>query len=275
MLELAEDEQEDFIKSYKSKIFANLKSEKQPQFVILIGASGVGKSTLAKKHENFAVIGPDNVIADYWEAIGADARGAAYDKEVGTFACKVVNASLKEAALRNYNIVYDASVSKNTKNLMNKFGNELGYDVQLKAVVGDDLRSQLNVVKRKLNFDQRVNHYRAGKVPDYPSGDNPMQVDMEISARSSLLILDFLNDAEENGLDFEVYEPGKSSPAFDTRKGRQTFEQYLGEYVEKLPDTSVYEEECGKLIKKARQQGNENLEMQLQEFRRREFATKR
>lgn len=275
MLELAEDEQEDFIKSYKSKIFANLKSEKQPQFVILIGASGVGKSTLAKKHENFAVIGPDDIFADYWEAIGADARGFVYDKEVGLFASKVVNALLKEAALRNYNIVYDASVSKNTQNLMNRFGNELGYDVQLKAIVGDDMRSQLNVVKRKLNFDQRVNQYKAGKVPEYPSGDNPMQVDMEISARSSLLILDFLNDAEENGLDFEVYEPGKSSPAFDTRKGRQTFEQYLGEYVEKLPDTSVYEEECGKLIKKARQQGNENLEMQLQEFRRREFAAKR
>lgn len=275
MLELAEDEQEDFIENYKRKVFANLKSEKQPQFVILVGAKGIGKSSLAKKHENFAIVAPDDIIGDYWESVGTDARGFVYDKDVGLFAGKVANAVLKEAIIKNYNILYDASVSKNTKNLMDRFDKELGYDVQLKAIIGDDLRSQLNVVKRKLSFDQRVNQYRAGKIPEYPSGDNPMQVDMEVSAKSSLTILNFLKDAEKQGVNFEVYEFGKVSPSFDSKKSYKSFEQYLGEYVERLPDSLVYEKECTQLIQKARQQGNGDLEMQLISFRNRELLCRK
>ena len=58
MLELAEDEQQAFIEDSKKRVLGGLKASKRPTFTLVLGAQGVGKSSLTALFENAAVISP-------------------------------------------------------------------------------------------------------------------------------------------------------------------------------------------------------------------------
>lgn len=266
MLELAEDEQEAFIKNYKTKVLTGLKPERVPEFIVLIGTKGIGKSTLAKKQVNAAVISPDDIMAEYWKTVGADTRGEIYDKEVSLFSSKVSNALFNEAVRKNYNVVYDASTGINTRKLMQRFSG-LGYEVKMKAIIGDDMQSQLNVVRRKLRHDRHFSNKKSLKSGIYPENENPLQVSMDVSANGAYTVIELLQDADRLGENFEVYEFGKDTPSFVRGKKGGELDKYLEKFVGKLPEPKEYEEECRGLIKEARKQGNAELEMQLINFR--------
>ena len=68
MLELAEDEQQAFIEDSKKRVLGGLKASKRPTFTLVLGAQGVGKSSLTARFENAAVISPDAYVADYYPA---------------------------------------------------------------------------------------------------------------------------------------------------------------------------------------------------------------
>ena len=74
MLELAEDEQQAFIEDSKKRVLGGLKASKRPTFTLVLGAQGVGKSSLTALFENAAVISPDAYVADYYAAVGIDRR---------------------------------------------------------------------------------------------------------------------------------------------------------------------------------------------------------
>lgn len=270
MLELAEDEQLAFIEAQKAKVFKDLTPVEKPEYIALIGAKGAGKSVLSRNLKNTAVISPDTIIADYIESFEIDGEKDFYDKSIGLFATEVVNALLLEAVHQGYNVANDTGLTANTKNIMNKM-EKCGYKVKIKAVMADDLQAQINVVKRKLEFDEQLIAYKNRKAP-YPSDRNPLQASIELSARSSFDVIDFLKESTVLGRDFEVYEYGKSRPSYNTKKSKISFDEYLDGFVEKLPVADVYKRENDKLIKQARRQGNAELEMQLINFRNNNFG---
>lgn len=270
MLELAEDEQQHFIEMQKAKVFKGLTVSDNPEYIALIGAKGAGKSTLSRNLKNTAVISPDTIISDYIEMVGIDGRGVSYDKDISQFASVVSNSLFVEAMKNKYNIAYDAGLTDGTEKLMGIIESK-GYSVKIKAIIADDARAQLNVAKRKLDFDEKLTKYRQGKIK-YPSGENMSQTSMMLSAKSSLDAIDFLQESYMLGRDMEVYEYGQNKPAFDSKKSKNSFDDYLGEFVERLPSQEVYREECKELIDKAQQQGNEELEMQLIKFRNDNFG---
>lgn len=270
MLELSEDEQLAFIEMQKVKTFRGLTPAEKPEYIALIGAKGAGKSTLSRNVENTAVISPDTIIADYIEMMGLDGRGVSYDKDISCFA-SVVSEQLFTAAMKNkYNIAYDAGLTDGTEKLMNIVESK-GYHVKIKAILVDDAKAQLNVAKRKLDFDEKLTEHRQGK-SRYPSGENMSQTSMMLSAKSSLDAIDFLQESYVLGRDLEVYEYGKNEPAYDSKKNKNSFDDYLRSFIEKLPSEETYREECNQLMNKARKQGNAELEMQLINFRNNNFG---
>ena len=58
---------------------------KTTTFTLVLGAQGVGKSSLTALFENAAVISPDAYVADYYAAVGIDPRDNPYDREIGDF----------------------------------------------------------------------------------------------------------------------------------------------------------------------------------------------
>lgn len=270
MLELAEDEQLAFIEMQKEKAFRGLKPSANPEYVVLIGAKGAGKSTLSRNLQNTAIISPDTIISDYIETMGIDGRDNFYDKDISYFSSVVSEQLFKTAMKNKYNIAYDAGLTDSTEKLMNIVESK-GYHIKIKAILVDDARTQLNVAKRKLDFDEKLTKHRQGKI-DYPSGENMSQTSMMLSAKSSLDAIDFLQESCILGRDMEVYEYGKNEPAYDSKKNKNSFDDYLSGFIEKLPPQEVYEEECNQLMNKARQQGNAELEMQLINFRNNTFC---
>lgn len=270
MLDMAEDEQLAFIEMQKAKAFKELTPVEHPEYIVLIGAKGAGKSTLSRNLQNTVVVSPDTIISDYVESTGIDVRGDLCDKEISHFAA-VVSEQLFMAAMKNkYNIAYDAGLTDKTEKLMNIVENK-GYHIKIKAVLVDDARAQLNVAKRKLAFDKKLTQYRQGKVK-YPSGENMSQTSMMLSAKSSLDAIDFLQESYMLGRDIEIYEHDKKEPTYNSKKKKNSFDDYLSDFIEKLPPQEVYRDECSQLMREAREQGNAELEMQLINFRNNNFS---
>ena len=170
MLELAEDEQQAFIEDSKKRVLGGLKASKRPTFTLVLGAQGVGKSSLTALFENAAVISPDAYVADYYAAVGIDPRDNPYDLEIGDFAMRVTQEILTEAVRRKYDIVYDAMSMSDAGRLVGGV-KSLGYGVALKAVVNDMYASALNVEERKLRYDEDYTEYARGKGA-YPQGNS-------------------------------------------------------------------------------------------------------
>lgn len=163
MLELAEDEQQAFIEDSKKRVLGGLKATNDPTFTLVLGAQGVGKSSLTALFENAAVLSPDAYVADYYAAVGIDPRDNPYDREIGDFAMRVTQEILTEAVRRKYDIVYDAMSMSQTPGRLVGGVKSLGYGVALKAVVNDMYASALNVEERKLRYDEDYTEYARGK----------------------------------------------------------------------------------------------------------------
>lgn len=197
MLELAEDEQQAFIEDSKKRVLGGLKASKRPTFTLVLGAQGVGKSSLTALFENAAVISPDAYVADYYAAVGIDPRDNPYDREIGDFAMRVTQEILTEAVRRKYDIVYDAMSMSDAGRLVGGV-KSLGYGVALKAVVNDMYASALNVEERKLRYDEDYTEYARGKGA-YPQG-NPLEVDSGDSIVRSMEMMDFLEKPTKKAL---------------------------------------------------------------------------
>lgn len=262
MLELAEDEQQAFIEDSKKKVLSGLKVSKRPTFTLVLGAQGVGKSSLTERFENAAVISPDTYVADYFAAVGIDPRDNPYDREIGDFAMKVTRKLLTEAVRRKYDIVYDAMSMSDAGRLVEGM-KSLGYDVALKAVVNDMYASALNVEERKLDYDEAYTEYARGNGV-YPQG-NPLEVDSGDSIIRSMEMMNFLEKADKKGVKIEVYRTGEKEPAFVTGQGGD-----FAAFAETVAvgDISGYMERCGKLVRKAMNVGKENAVMRLKRLER-------
>ena len=257
MLELAEDEQQAFIEDSKKRVLGGLKASKRPTFTLVLGAQGVGKSSLTARFENAAVISPDAYVADYYAAVGADPRDNPYDLEIGDFAMRVTQEILTEAVRRKYDIVYDAMSMSDAGRLVGGV-KSLGYGVALKAVVNDMYASALNVEERKLRYNEDYTEYARGKGA-YPQG-NPLEVDSGDSIIRSMEMMDFLEKADKKGVKIEVYRTGEKEPAFVTGQGGD-----FAAFAETVAvgDKSGNMERCCKLVRKAINAGKEDAVMRL------------
>ena len=262
MLELAEDEQQAFIEDSKKRVLDGLKASKRPTFTLVLGAQGVGKSSLTTRFENAAVISPDAYVADYYAAVGADPRDNPYDREIGDFAMRVTQEILTEAVRRKYDIVYDAMSMSDAGRLVGGV-KSLGYGVALKAVVNDMYASALNVEERKLRYDEDYTNY-ACRNGAYPHG-NPLEVDSGDSIIRSMEMMDFLEKADKKGVKIEVYRTGEKEPAFVTGQGGD-----FAAFAETVAvgDKSGNMERCCKLVRKAINAGKEDAVMRLKRLER-------
>lgn len=234
----------------------------KPEFSVLLGAQGAGKSTLAGSLKNTVVISPDDVIKDYYQACGYDLRENNYTPEIGDFAMKTSFSVLDEAVAKRCNIAYDA-MSMN--DLGNIFGSvkKFGYGFNIKAVLNDEYTSAMNVEERKLKNNADFAAFKQGRAT-YP-GSNPLEVDSQVSILSSMKLIDFLMKADEKKIKFEVYEPNRDEPSY-VSGGRESFCDYLD--TVQLPNQESQLKRCDKLIKKAQYKGNEDAFLRLKYLKR-------
>lgn len=261
MLELAADEQKAFIETYKEKVLTGKTRVEKPKFTCLLGAKGSGKTTLGRKLENTVLVSTDDIIADYFKTMGYDPREYQYDNEERKFFSKVANDVFMGAIHKGYHVAFDTGLTDNTEKMIAIMESK-GYQTEIKAILSDDILVQLNVAERKLNFDNNFALYKEGQAP-YPDGQNPTQVDLNLASKSAMDVVDFLQDLYKSGGDFEVYEYAKEEPAYDTRQSKQSFEDYLYGYCNRLPNETSYKERISRLQKEADKQGNEGIAMSL------------
>ena len=257
---LAEDEQQTFIKQYQEELFSGVTSSagSYPRFTIILGAQGAGKSTLSTSLRNTVVVSPDEVIRRLYKDLGYDLTQNNYDAQTGDFAMRVSYETMNKALALKYDIAYDAMSLSDLGNIF-KVVKNFGYDFNIKAVIDDEYTSALNVEERKLQNNEEYIRYKQGK-GRYPSG-NPLEVSSQDSIISSMRLVDFLLQADKKNIRFEVYEPGKTEPAYVSRNGKNSFADYLEN--RKLCSAAEHEKRCEKLLRKAKEANNENAFLRL------------
>ena len=258
MLELAEDECQVFIENMTERAFAGKTPVEKPVYTALIGAPGAGKSHLAKKIKNSVVISSYNVIAEYIKTVGIDPRDYTGDEEVSRFATIVNNHIAKKAIREKYNITYDTSALLNSLN-MGTYMKKHGYETEFKIMLVDEYQAAMNVVERKLDFDDRYTNYTYARIDGakYPQG-NPLEVMPLVSENVSVAVCEFIPKAIEDGLNIEIYEFGKDKPSF---KIGDDFYKFM-ENIQLIP-MEQHLERCRKLKNRADIMGKEDYFLQL------------
>ena len=230
--------QQKFIEQYKQKVLTGKIAEDTPKFVYLLGAKGSGKTTLARKMNNVVLASADDIIAEFIKAKGYDGRTYNYGAEESCFFSKVLNEVFEAAIANRYNIVFDTGLTDNTEKLIEKMERR-GYKSEIKAILVDDIVAQLNVVARKLEFDNKFTMYKEGK-ENYPENLNPTQVSIDLAKKSAVDVANFLQELDKTGQNFEVYEYGDDIPSYSTRDSRISFADYLEDFCSRLPEEKSY-----------------------------------
>lgn len=242
MLELAVDEQQDFIEDLKAKAFAGKTPANNPSITLLIGAPGSGKSSLAQKLDNAVSISTDAIIAQYAKNLGIDIREDFYDQDIGRFAAKASGELLDEAVRNKYNIVLDNS-SPQTAYLIHK-NPPRGYEIFTKVLLVDEYQAALNAIERKINTNEEYTKSR--RLQGYFQSDNVLDVNADFSLKASEEVVDFIQNAVERKFPIEVYEFGKDQPSFKTG---DDFDKFVNGLV--LPSDEEHLQRIDRLAKKA------------------------
>ena len=258
MVNLSISSQEAFIKACKAKALLGKTAVESPKFVTLLGAKGVGKTTLGRSLENTVLVSADGVIGDYLRMLGVDARTYEYTPQESEFFSFTINAVFVAAIQKKFNIAYDTGLTDNTEELIRRMKLR-GYQSEIKAILADDVVAQMNVAKRKLDFDESFEAYLKGKAP-YPQGMNPTKVSLNLAAKSATDVAQFLLETSEH---FEVYEYPASQPTYDTRTAQQPFSEYLEKFCNNLPQTKVYKKGIVALYQRAEKQNNKLISKEL------------
>ncbi len=258
MLELAEDECQIFIENMTEKAFTGKTPVEKPVYTALIGAPGTGKSHLARKIKNSVVISSDNIIAEYMKTVGIDPRDCEVDEEISRFATMVNNHIVKKAVRERYNITYGTSALLNSLNMGTRL-KKYGYKAEFKIMLVDEYQAAMNVVERKLDFDDEYTKYTYNRIDGakYPKG-NPLEVMPLVSENVSAAVCEFIPKAVEDGLNVEIYEFGKDKPSFKTG---DDFDKFM-ENIELIP-MEQHIERCKKLRNRADMMGKEDYFLQL------------
>lgn len=252
MIELAEDEQQEFTRQMVEKALKGKTPSASPTLYALVGAPGSGKSTLAKKIKNAVVVSSDDIIAEYVKTLGIDIRDDFYEPEIGLFASKVSNEIYKAAVKNKMDIVYDTAVLRNTEKVMEHI-ERFGYHAQVKVMLTDEYQAAMNVVERKMDIDDDYTGYRTFREQyGYPSG-NPLAVDPNVSLHVSMAVEDFIRIAQIKGWDMEIYEFGKKEPSFKTGDDFDKFVDNL-----QLMPMEEHINRCERLAKRADRAGRED-----------------
>ena len=262
MLELAEDEQQDFINEMVEKATQGVTSSQTPTFYALLGAPGSGKSTLARHMNNAVKISTDSIIAEYARTLGYDIREDFYDSEISLFAAKVSHEIYKTAIKNKMNIVYDSSALHNTLKML-EHTSKFGYQAQIKVMLADEYEAAMNVVERKMDIDEAYTKHRELREKfGYPTG-NPMAVKPNVSLNASAAIQNFVMEAVEKGYPIEIYEFGKQEPSY---KSGDDFDKFIANV--KLIPIEQHIARCDKLKARADAAGREDDVLNLLALKR-------
>ena len=259
-----------FINKYKRKVFTGVSAKENPDFIYIIGAKGSGKTTLARKLENTVLVSADDVIGNLVKDMGWDADDYGSDPKNRMFLAQVANELFKEAISNKYSIVFDTGLTDNTEKLVNIMNSKC-YNIKFKAILADDIMAQLNVASRKLDYDEKLARYKEGKGA-FPEGENPTEVDLRLASKSAIDTVKFLQKLYAEGHDFEVYEYGKQSPSYDTRKDKVSFDDYLEDFCSRLPAEDTYRQRLENLQKIAKKSKNVNIQQGLRALRQQLFG---
>ncbi len=262
MIELAEDEQQEFTHQMVEKALKGKTPSASPTLYALVGAPGSGKSTLAKNIKNAVVVSSDDIIAEYAKTLGIDIRDDFYEPEIGHFATRVSNEIYKAAVKNKMDIVYDTSVLHNTQKVMEHI-ERFGYHTQVKVMLTDEYQAAMNVVERKMDTDAGYTRHRMLREKyGYLSG-NPLAVKPSVSLNVSAAVEDFIKLAQICGWDMEIYEFGKKEPSFKTGDDFDKFVDNL-----KLTPIKEHIKRCEQLARRADREGREDDFMNLMALKR-------
>lgn len=225
MLELAEDEQEYFIDKLKKKTLIGKKGSEHPVFTAIIGMPGTGKSTLAAKMQNTAVISGDNVMSEYCEMLGIDITEPFVDKEVGRFIDRVNREIIDEAVDRGINIAYDTQSVFRAEDMLEEM-RQKGYQVRAKVMLADKYQAALNSVERKLDMDEKFIQYKMGERKRYPKGNTRLG-SLEAASDNFERVVNYIKTANAKSYPVEVYEFGKDKPSFKSGEDVGSFFESL------------------------------------------------
>lgn len=262
MLYWADDEKQVFIEQMKRQALAGKHPVDNPIFTALIGAQGSGKSHLAAQIPNSVLISSDHIIEEYAKCLNIDTRENFYDAELGRLATKVNNEIVKAAIEGGYNVTYDTSVLSETVKMID-FMVRYGYKTDIKVMLVDEYQAAMNVAERKLEYDRHQTDYRCNRLDGarYPDG-NPLPVMPSTSGNSSVLVMEFIENAVQKGVPIEIYEFGKNKPSFKTGDD-------FDKFIENLELTPIEQhiKRCEELQRRADKAGNEDYFMQLKMLR--------
>lgn len=272
MILLSEEEQKQFLVQCQTKALQGKTGSDNPSFVFLMGAKGSGKTTLARKLPNTVLASADDIICDYFKATGADPRVYEYDDEERAFFTKALNGVFMAAIKNKCNIAYDTGLTDNSEKLMLRM-QKFGYNVEIKAMLIAPIEAQLNVIDRKLKFDNNFTDYKSGKT-GYPDGQNPTRVDAALAKKSAITAEHFLAELDMAGESFEVWEYGSDEVKYSTKSAQIPFVDYLDDFHNRQPEVNAYKPRINELDHEASRQGNTKISADLARLRGHLFDAK-